>query len=531
MPGAGHPAPARGVSQESDDLACLCMTPEDHHPRETGDQPPAPTTLVRRASTYRPPRTYGEFQELAATMLRLLVASDDLPTEQHDIDQMLQCRGGVVDAVRQQLRTVGLNNHYPEGNHPGRLEALALTDVDRRLPSLLDQIAFELPTLPLGSYPGSVDALGTSSGHPTVEMWRESATALLAASHALESARQRTWLRDDAAGWWLIRDSATTIEAVLVLDQRLAEVGLLNDHDTPQTATAAPPRELGLTEKRMLASQCARTATWYATNDAPDRAAPGVPLSKHYGPIELVKTTADIARAQANLARYLRPRETREAFADGHEPLDAHTAKRVVASQLMLHRCFRQLALVTEDPRDGRASRRYVEHFTDRIELLANLQARMGDLVDLHPDQRRANTRIAWQQGELTASLARMRRDGTLVSPTAISPDDLRDITRTSHAVTRNLAVSLRRDLLQLQTGLLERTAVGVTPARIRSYHPIERSLTELVNAPAHEPTPLPATVALQRAALRTALDTTPNPGRTPSPWPAARRDGGAPAP
>ncbi|MDT9594874.1 hypothetical protein RDV89_17430 [Nocardioides zeae] len=489
-----------------------------------------PRVPAGRMPSYRPPRTYGELQESAATMLRLLIASDDLPVIADDVDQMLQCRDAVIDALRQQLRTVGLNNHYPAHNHPGRLSVVALTEANERLPTLLDQMAFELPTLPPGSYDGSVDALGTPSAHPTVEMWRESATSLLAAAHALDSAQQRTWLRDDAAGWWLVRDSATTLEAVLVLDERLAEVGLLNAHEAPHLSNGtAAHHAIGLTERRMLASQCARVASWYGTSDLPDRAVPGVPLSEHFGPVKIVRTTADIAPAQANLARYLRPRETREAFSNSHEPIDATTAKRVVASQLMLHRCFRHLALVTDHPSDPGGTQRYVDHFTERIELLAHLQEQIHDLVDLRPEERKSNVRITWQQGELTSSLGRMRRAGVLTSPTAVTPDDLREITRTSHAVTRNLSVSLRRDLLQLETGLLERTATGVTPSRIRRRHPIERSLTELVNAPALVPTPPPTTVALQRAALRTALDTTPSAGRTPSPWPAARKDVGGP--
>ena len=64
-----------------------------------------------------------------------------------------------------------------------------------------------------------------------------------------------------------MRDVAVALEAVLVLDYRLEEVGLLNDHQRPEYA-------MGLDEKRMVLSQTARVATWHATSASPEEATP-----------------------------------------------------------------------------------------------------------------------------------------------------------------------------------------------------------------------------------------------------------------
>ena len=84
-----------------------------------------------------------------------------------------------------------------------------------------------------------------------------------------------------------------------MLDNRLEEVRLLRQHDHPGLT-------LSLEERRLVASQCARVATWDATprtTPAPRQAAERTAI----GPIRLVSTPADVAAAQRRLAAFLRP--------------------------------------------------------------------------------------------------------------------------------------------------------------------------------------------------------------------------------
>ena len=95
------------------------------------------------------------------------------------------------------------------------------------------------------------------SQDPTVELWRHAAIELLAASHALSAASNQPWRADPGAGWWVLGDVAVALEAVLVLDTRLEEVGVLSGHDRSVSA-------MGLAEQRMVLSQTARVAGWEA---------------------------------------------------------------------------------------------------------------------------------------------------------------------------------------------------------------------------------------------------------------------------
>ena len=81
-----------------------------------------------------------------------------------------------------------------------------------------------------------------TAGDGYTELWRQAAVELLAGSHALDAAADQPWLRDPGAGWFVMRDVAVALEAFLVLDARLEEVGLLTQHDRPWLAPSTAPR-------------------------------------------------------------------------------------------------------------------------------------------------------------------------------------------------------------------------------------------------------------------------------------------------
>ena len=285
--------------------------------------------------------TYGEHAENAAQALNSLIRHDVIPADEYSVDQLLHCREAVVDALRQRLYDVGQDSWYPPPDHlPARTPKPVLAGLDEKLASLVDNIAFALPTLPLDERRAHTDYLTPASEDPTVESWRAAAIELLSASHALSAAEDQPWRSDPGAGWWVMRDVAVALEAVLVLDSRLDDVGLLNDHQRPEYA-------MGLDEKRMVLSQTARVATWHATSAGPEEATPRLQQrapTTVVEPISMVSTPTDLASAQQRLAHFLRPMMASDAFYADEPEITADSARQVTASQLYLCRAFAKAA-------------------------------------------------------------------------------------------------------------------------------------------------------------------------------------------
>jgi hypothetical protein len=152
--------------------------------------------------------TYAEHAENGAWALNRLLGEDSIPAETAAVDQLLHYREAVIDALRQRLYGVGLNTWYPARNLPAPAPGLNLEGIDNKLATLLHNIALSMPNLPIDERPSPLEALGTACTDPVVETWREAAIELLAATHALDSAEDKPWLRDHGAGWHLTRQVA-----------------------------------------------------------------------------------------------------------------------------------------------------------------------------------------------------------------------------------------------------------------------------------------------------------------------------------
>jgi hypothetical protein len=452
--------------------------------------------------------TYGEHQEGAAAALNRLITADEIPAEVADVEQILHCRDIVIDALRQRLYALGLNTHHPATAVPTQIQNPRLTKVDQNLATLLDRVAFEAPTLRMDERRPATDVLQQRSEDTAVRLWQRAAIELLAGSHALDAAAERPWLRDKGSGWYLMRDVAVTMEAVLVLDSRMEEVGLLSGHNRPETT-------LGLEERRMITSQCARVATWHATSDSPDLATPDVPSDRVVvaGPVHTIREPTDLAAAQRQLATYLRPSHGNDVFYDGEPQIDSTTARMVVVSQVFLTRTFEAIAEKVPGTESIRAE------FAARREILQDIQTSMAYLVD---DQDRGrNMRAVWQQGELTTAVRRMQRD---LVDMRMSPAQLHELASATHETAHNAAKALRRELLRNSSNLrMEDPTQQVGRTRLHRYHPLERSLTDMVNVPSPSAPVAKYSNPLQRAALRATLDVTPTSRRAPNPYPAAR--------
>lgn len=455
--------------------------------------------------------TYGAHAETAAHALNALIRDDMIPADEQAIDQMLHCRETVVDALRQRLYDVGQDSWYPPPDHlPARTPKPMLAGLDEKLASLVDNIAFALPTLPLDERRPHADYLAPASDDLTVEAWREAAIEVLSASHALSAAEEQPWRTDPGAGWWVMRDVAVALEAVLLLDARLDEVGLLAEHQRPEFA-------MGLAEKRMVLSQTARVATWHATSAIPEEATPRLPqvtrASTVVEPVSMVGTPSDLAAAQRRLARFLRPMIASDAFYAEEPEITADCARQVTASQLYLCRAFAEAA-----GRSGKTSM-FAAFFTERAEVLESLQPQISHLADVRGDQE-PNMRRFWQQSELTTAVARMEDRRAM----RLQPTQMVELAKATHEVTHNLGKALRRELLRGNSNLIDAHPRHDSPVRVKRRSHLEATVTDLVNLP--EPDQPVARFAnpLQRAALQQTLNLTPtSSSRPPTPFPAAR--------
>lgn len=455
--------------------------------------------------------TYGEHAESAAQALNALIRNDVIPAEEDAVDQLLHCREAVVDALRQRLFDVGQQPWYPPPDHlPARTPKTTLTGLDERLATLVDNIAFALPTLSLDERRPPTDYLGPASKDPTAESWRVAAIELLSASHTLSTADEQPWRTNPGAGWWVMRDVAVAVEAVLVLDSRLEEVGLLAEHQHPEFA-------MGMDEKRMVLSQAARVAAWHATSASPEEATPRVRrASTLVEPVSMVSVPADIPAAQHRLGRLLRPMMASDAFYADEPGITADAARQVTASQLYLCRAFATAA--SQSPKTGGLA----AFFADRAEVLESLQPQLSHLADARP-AREPNMLRFWQQSELTTAVARMNDRGVEIR---LQPTQMADLATATHEVTHNLGKTVRRELLRRNSNLIDahpRHREG--PVRVGRRSRLGVTLTDLVNMRASSEPAARFGDPLQRAALQQSLNLNPTTtSRPPTPFPAARR-------
>ena len=449
--------------------------------------------------------TYGDHAEAAACELSRLIVEDDIPIETEAVDQLLHCREVVIDAIRQRLYAFGLNTDRPLEER-AVVTYSSLTEDTFGLVTLMSRVAGEVPRLPPDERAEPLGVLGRPSSNLTVERWRNIASELLAGSHALDAAADRPWLTDYGAGWYLIRDLAAALEAFVVLDDRLDQVGLLTRHDRPV-------HTIGLEARRLTASQCSRIATWYATNDLPDQAAPHPPGDRVVvDGVQMVTTPSDLAASQQHLGAQLRPTRQSNSTYVGEPEISADTARQIVASQLFLNTFFARMASMSAKARPLRAE------FEARRELLQEIQPQLRHLIDVQ--QHDPYRHRMWQQTEITTAVRRMQRDRV---DFALPPPQILTLANATHEVSHNLARSLRRELLRDNSNLRIADITGeIGATRVHRYHPLERSLTDLVSLPAPSAPVISFNSPRQREALRRTLDVTPSQPRAPRPFPSA---------
>jgi hypothetical protein len=328
-----------------------------------------------------------------------------------------------------------------------------------------------------------------------VELWRRIAVELTAGTHDLITAREQPWLFEAGAGWYLVRDVATAVEAVVVLDARLIEVGLL--------PRARPAAWLDEHTQRMIAADIARVATWQATSMAPDLATAAGSLRLTETKVQTIEQAADFAPAQRKLASMLRHLDGHDSFVSSEPSIDVATARAVALGQGRLAAHF--AAATALDPR----MRPLQRAFQTRQALLGEIQARLAPMSDIEP---RRNRPALFQQQEIGVGLRRF-------SGNDLSPAQMLDLFQATHAATTVFAKAFRRDLHRPGGNIRGRTRDGYK--RPTRKHPLSRALTDLANAEAPEQ-PVSRWIGPQlRGQLRAALNEVPAaPAARPRPLP-----------
>lgn len=444
------------------------------------------------------PTTYGEHAELAASALTRLIAQSSLPTDPADIDLMLRYRDAVVDSFRQRLHDLG---SLPNVDRQVIAGAWA-PHRDDLIPTMLAAVASSLPKLQEIDGPAPTDVFARRSRDMTVDHWRTAALESLAASNALSSDVDAWTSTTPEARWLVLRDLAVGLESLVLLDDELREVGLLNKHD-------APRQPANVEDVRAVLAHAARISTWRATTDIADGLAPDTrpDLAKElrdHGPVRLVRNIRDLAAAETRLADALRPMAGQNSGFTGEPHLSARTARHVVIGQLMVTYVSQQILV------NGSDNLNLQQRLQSQATRLSDIDRQLSYLVDQDPQHRMAGSLVYWQQSEITTSLQRLSRNRELAPLTRRDEATLEDASRSA---CLQLATSLRRELLREDSNLrLADPSQQVGPTRVHRRSPLERALTELVNASGPLPHQERRPTAVQRAVLQQTVDTTPTP-------------------
>lgn len=428
--------------------------------------------------------------------LTMLIADSSLPVGYADVDLLLRYRDAVVDSFRQRLFDFGA---LASVDLAVELTGSRMPYDDDLIPTKLAEVASTLPRRQDVDGPAPTDTFERQSTNISVDRWRQAAIESLAASNAL-SADLPAWTQQKSGAHWLVMaDLAVGLEALTLLDDRLREVGLLNEHDVLRQAE-------DVEESRAVLAHAARVSAWRSSTDAANHLAPSTrtdPASDlmDHGPVRLVRDASDLVSAQTRLAQALKPLTSRNSASLGEPHISARTARTVAVGQLFIAHISQQM--VGADAH-GAGVR---EQFRERATRLADIDRQLAYLVDENPDRHMAGTLIHWQQSEITTSLQRLLRDQRIPRMTPARLDALEDASR---AACHQFGSALRMELVRGDSNLrIADPSQQVGATRVHRRSELGTSLTDLVNesAPRRSITP---SIHVQRAVLRHTVDTTP---------------------
>lgn len=439
--------------------------------------------------------SYAQHQEAVSRALHDLLR-DPQPID--DVAMVLACRDQAVKALRERL-------DHLAGAHEAEADRtiVTLNSVAHQPVQHLSQVVHALPLPSVPSLPPSALLPGPEAAQTTAEAdrWRCVARGLLLGTAELTRADHQPWTQRPAAGWHLVGDAATTVEALLVLDDRLASDGVL-------PACPAASRM----NRRLVAAHAAQLAQWFGTDTAADHATAGArhDLGMAGGPpITIVRQSADFATAQRTLTAVLQGHA--DLLRPGSDQRAGLTAARALATgQIRLAQQFAAWSDAAAEPELG-------EQFRARIAGWTTLHRSTTRLVEI--EKRRSPLLLA-QQSEM---VMRLRAD---LKPLTVR--QLHELNAATHELTVTVGQVLRQDARNL--AVLRPHGIGLP--RPRPIDRTEWALTTACQALTEDPQPLvspePPAPLHEREQLRRALERssigTPPPIRQMAPsvarWP-----------
>jgi len=394
--------------------------------------------------------TYGENQEVvSAALLALIHARSDPAAE---LGEILQVRRQAHMAVHERLEELGLSRHEPPRLHLNQSIAAA-----RHPLHVLARILDTLPPVRPGSEPPSA-LLARHEGdvrNPHLAHWRTAARHLTLGNHDLRASADQAWRQPEAA-WHLIGDLAITLDAFVLLEQRVA----------------TQKQESQMLENRLAAGSVARMANWHATDTSADLtfAAPETTLGRLGGPrIHLVRQPEDFALAQQALAGFLRPRMADIDDAACVDRPGLLAARTVATGQIRLATAFASWA-----EREG-------EH-----DLAQRFQAILPLYADLHRStlrlsevQRTASPLVVAQQSEAVQQL-RKHHNARVDTQTMHALERATDVVAVTTGRSLRREVQTRRNIVSIAHEDIRVSAVVGTLGSCRRLLAASRALANL---------------------------------------------------
>lgn len=459
---------------------------------------------------------YGEYAERAATTIAALIRSDSIPETPHARQVAVGARDIIVATLRERMREqfgIRVRNDDPRAGMLVAFSRLRTEPVTE-----LAYVIERFPRLRPEDRRSPLDVLSPIDD-PVATTWVDTARNLMVADHILATAEARPWRTDPVAHAALTCDTAQLVEAIAVLDQRLATTGALGGHVITYTdigtdagatdgATAAAA---WVTNARLVAGAVDRFASWSAAHDVVDhsRTAPPRPPESDY-PVNLVQDPADITGAQRRLEGFLSPMATRNL--DLPYRLAADTANIVARNQTVLLASLRDRIAESPDLTDELAR---VEHLIDlfgrAIHTIRGLHDSTGP---------REQPRLRAQQQEISVAV-RQGHIGLLTDRQAVG------LLAATEATLATWATAVRREGLRHRTtsfrvghrGTIDNPVYG----RIRTDGPAVTALTALAQVTPPVPEPIEVIPTRGRDTLRSTLTQAP-PYEATADWPGPDR-------
>jgi hypothetical protein len=449
--------------------------------------------------------TYATHQEAASRALRRMLSADPSDLD-GDGDVVLQCREHVIAALTERLNHLGgvTSESGPKvvridslGRQPLVHLAGLLAALDRTGPG---------PTAPSDLLPGP----SAEHAHSPTDLWRCVARELMLGNHELTAAAKQPWTHKPEAGWYVLADTASSIEALVVLDHKLGEVGLL--------PVAPSDRVLA---RRLVAGDVARMAGWFGTDDSADLATQSINASLGLGGgprVHMVRRVAGFAAAQRALAGFLRPTLVQYETGSAGERPGLLAARALAVGQIRLAEASARWAGAY-----GGAGAVLAEGFRARIPAYRDLHQSTLRLVEVEP---RRSPLVLAQQSEMVMQLRAVR-------PERLTRRGLVDLSEATHEVAITLGSALRREGMQRKNILtLESRGMGLPePRPITNRHRgFHAACSRLASDPAPTITAASWGAPVERERLRAALEGTPSgPVRPVRHMPAATARASAP--